>query len=293
MKQKILTIFTPTYNRGYILKKLYESLCKQTCRDFEWLIVDDGSLDNTNEMVQEWIEEKKIDICYYRQENGGKQRAHNLGVEKANTELFVCVDSDDYVLPEFVRCHLEHWKEVQTDSTVGGMISLQGHNEKTPMGTFFPDGLKRTTLTKLYTKLKFRGDATLVHRTQLLREYPFVVDEGEKFIGEGFVYYQIDQKYCLAIIPQILMIKAYLPDGYTRNVRKLTKDNPKSYVRLKRQTILFSQSWYDRFIQTILYMVGCIMSKESRPICSAPYKGLALLAYFPDWIVWILFYKNA
>lgn len=88
------------------------------------------------------------------------------------------------------------------------------------------------------------------------------MEEGEKFIGEGFVYSHIDQYYDLAVLPKILMIKEYLPDGYTKNVRKLTKDNPKGYTKLKKQTIKFSKSWKERYIQTILYMVGCRMSKQ-------------------------------
>ena len=97
--KKRMTVFTPTYNRAYILPKLYDSLCQQTVKSFEWLIVDDGSVDNTQELVEKWIEEKKIEIRYFKQANGGKQRAHNLGVEKSKEEIFVCVDSDDYVLP--------------------------------------------------------------------------------------------------------------------------------------------------------------------------------------------------
>lgn len=290
---KILTIFTPTYNRAYILPCLYNSLCKQTCTKFEWLIVDDGSSDNTEELVNSWIGENKICIRYFKQKNGGKQRAHNLGVEKCNTELFVCVDSDDYVVPTFVELHLKRWDEVKMDSSIGGIISLQGHEDGTPMGTYFPKDIDKTTLTLLYTKLRFRGDATLMHRTQLLKEHPFIVEEGEKFIGEGYVYYQIDQNYQLALLPQILMIKEYLPDGYTKNVRKITKENPRSYMRLKKQSIEFAHSWIERYVQTILFLVGCRMGRESHPISSAPYRILAILAYFPAWLTWRLFYKNA
>ena len=92
VSMKRLTIFTPTYNRAYILPKLYESLCVQTCQDFEWLIVDDGSTDNTQELVKEWIEDKKISVRYVYQENRGKMQAFNKAVSLSESELFVCVD---------------------------------------------------------------------------------------------------------------------------------------------------------------------------------------------------------
>ena len=102
MREEKLTIFTPTYNRAYTLKKLYASLIEQINQNFEWLIVDDGSTDNTEEVVKQWVDEKKITIRYFKQRNGGKQRAHNKGVEICNTELFICVDSDDYIVKDSV-----------------------------------------------------------------------------------------------------------------------------------------------------------------------------------------------
>lgn len=287
-----LTVFTPTYNRAYKLPQLYESLCKQTSNNFEWLIVDDGSTDDTEFVVRRWIDENVIKIRYYKQENGGKQRAHNLGVQKSLGLLFVCVDSDDYVEPEFVRKHLEQLPRLRQNTKLAGIISLQGYSNSKPVGTYFPKGIKYTTLSNLYNKKKYKGDSTLAYYTAVLKQYPFVVEDGEKFIGEAYVYNQIDQKYELLVLPEILTIKEYLEDGYTKNVRKLTKDNPKSYVRLKKQSIEYSKTWKDRYIQTILYMVGCRMSHQSQ-VKNAPYKFLAVTAYFPAWIAWKLFYERA
>ena len=189
-----ITIFTPTYNRAYTLPRVYKSLCLQTCKDFEWLIVDDGSEDETQTLVEKWIKDNVIKIRYYKQKNGGKQRAHNVGVEKSEGELFACVDSDDFITPEFVEKHMQYKKKL-IDSSLAGIISLKGYEDGKPIGDYFPKDLKHTTLTELYGKRKFRGDATLVYYTKILRQYPFVVEDGDKFIGEGYVYYQIDQKY--------------------------------------------------------------------------------------------------
>ena len=289
---KKITVFTPTYNRAYILPKLYDSLCSQTCDDFEWVIVDDGSTDDTEDIVDKWIKDNKIEIHYYKQENGGKQRAHNTGVEKSNGILFVCEDSDDYVKSNFIELHQKYMEAIKDDESVAGIISLQGHEDGKPMGTLFPDGLDITRLGKLYGKLGFKGDATIAHYTSILKEYPFYVAPGEKFIGEGYVYYQIDQKYSLKVLPEILLIKEYLNDGYTKNVRRLTKDNPKSYVVLKRQSVELADSLMEKYKQTILYMVGCRLSGQ-KMIKNAPNKVLAVLAYFPSWLAWMIFYKRA
>lgn len=291
MENKKLTIFTPTYNRAYILEKLYISLTVQNNKKFRWLIVDDGSNDNTEELVKKWKEEKKIDIKYFRQENGGKQRAHNKGVELCDTELFLCVDSDDYIVKDSVDTILEKWKEVCGNKKVAGIIALRGKDEKNPLGTEMPKR-KYSTLGDLYSKYKFRGDTSLVYRTDILKQFPYWVANGEKFIGEGYVYQQIDQNYYMALLPEIIIVCTYLNDGYTKNVRKLTKDNPVSYTELKRMTICCSKKWSERFYHTILYLVGCKMSREKHPFRKAPYRLLAILGIIPAQIAWMRYYKN-
>lgn len=292
MKENKITVFTPTYNRAYILRKLYESLIRQTKQEFEWLIVDDGSTDETEKLVTLWQEENKILIRYFKQNNGGKQRAHNKGVEECKTELFVCVDSDDYIADYSIEKILNTWDEIKDDDKLAGMIALRGVDENTPIGTEMPK-IRCSSLSDLYRKYHFKGDTTLVYRTEILKEYPYWVADGEKFIGEGYVYQQIDQKYKMYLLPEIIIICNYLEDGYTKNVRKLTKQNPKGYTELKRMTICNSKTWTERFYHTILYMVGCKLSKEKHPLKRAPYKTLAVLAFVPAELAWFKYYKNA
>ena len=106
--EKILTVFTPTYNRAYILPKCYESLTKQTCKEFVWVIIDDGSTDDTAELVKKWIEEDKIEIRYYYQDNKGMHGAHNKAYEVIDTELNVCIDSDDYMTDDAVEIIVDY-----------------------------------------------------------------------------------------------------------------------------------------------------------------------------------------
>lgn len=293
MREKKVAVFTPTYNRAYILPQLYESLCNQTNKDFLWLIVDDGSTDNTENVVKHWMQEGKVVIQYYKQQNGGKQRAYNLGVQKCETELFVVVDSDDFITDDCIAELLKKWEEVEDNNKIAGVIALRGYKNGRPLGTYFPNGLKYTTTIELYGKWKFKGDMTMMYRTEILKKYPYWVADGEKFMGEGYVWRQIDQHYQLAILPKLLMKGEYLPDGYTQNVRRLAKDNPRSYMVLKRQTVEFSDSLVDKYLQTILCMVGCIMSKEKRMISQVPNKFLGFIAYIPAWIAWFVFFKNA
>lgn len=290
--EKRISVFTPTYNRAYILPQLYQSLCRQTNKAFEWIIIDDGSVDNTEEVVKKWIEDKDICIKYFKQQNGGKQRAHNTAISICETELFLGVDSDDFITNDCIEKLLGKWETVKSQNDVAGVIALRGDMEGKPLGTLYPKGLEYTTITELFGKWKFKGDITMMFRTDVLKQYPYWVAEGEKFIGEGYVWSQIDQKYKLAILPELLMLGEYLPDGYTKNVRKLTKDNPKSYVVLKQQTISLSKSYWEKFLQTILCIAGCIMSGEKHPLAVVPNKFLGVIAYIPAWIVWIIFYKN-
>ena len=253
---KTLTIFTPTYNRGYIIGRLYESLLAQTCDDFCWLIVDDGSTDNTEELVASFARGGKVDVTYVRQENGGKQRAHNTGVSACQTELFFCVDSDDTLVPTAVEDVLALWERRRDDPKVAGIIAMRGRSASEPMGTWFPQGLETTTMWDLYYKLHHRGDTALIYRTSVLREYPYVVEPGEKFIAETYVYHKIDQRYVLAVLPKIIWICEYLPDGYTAHVREVTRNNPVGYMRLKRDFVDYSDTFVLKVKNSALCLVG-------------------------------------
>lgn len=288
---KRITIFTPTFNRAYVLCQLYESLKKQTNKSFIWLIVDDGSSDNTEELIDMWLIENVIEIRYYKQSNGGKQRAHNKGVELCDTELFFCVDSDDYITKDAVGLLIDTWDYIPNKERISGIVGLAGKDKRTPVGTSMPTGIRTSTLDDLYNKHRFRGDTALMYKTDILKKTPFYVEEGEKFIGEGYVYLQIDQHYSLYILDRIIYICEYLEDGYSTNVRKLIKDNPKGYMLLNKQSTLLSKTIKNRFKNSIKYMIGCILCKEKNPIRKAPNKGLALLAYPAAFLYCLKYYR--
>ena len=188
-----LTIFTPTFNRAQTLPKLYNSLCRQTCKDFRWLIVDDGSTDDTELVVANWTSDNKVDITYFKQPNGGKMSAHNVGVQMCDTDYFFCVDSDDFITDTAVEIILQNLPKCK-DNSVGGLVAYRfiGKEPTYEIVSHFPH-TGFSTLNELYQN-GFKGDTSLVFKTRVLKEYPFPIIKGEKFITEAYVYNQIDKK---------------------------------------------------------------------------------------------------
>ncbi len=222
-----LTIFTPTYNRRELLSRAYESLKRQTSKDFVWLIVDDGSTDDTKEVVKQWIDENVIPIRYAFYENGGKMRAHNRGVELCDTEWFLCLDSDDYLVDTAVE-QLYALEEKIAGPTVAGIVAHKGKNETQPLyGTKFPIS-GYSTLFGLYLK-GFSGETTLLYKTEVLRQYPFPEIAGEKYVPEDYIYDKIDRNHTLYIYPEILTVCELVTEGYTDAQKSIKENNPRAW----------------------------------------------------------------
>ncbi|MBQ7565289.1 MAG: glycosyltransferase family 2 protein [Lachnospiraceae bacterium] len=242
----LLTIFTPAYNRQELLKRAYESLTRQTRKDFVWLIVDDGSTDDTAKLIRGWQEAGVLSIEYYHTENGGKMRAHNLGVKYTKTLLFLCLDSDDYLTEDAVEIIYDEYGRIEeaADETVrlytgkqfGGFVAHKGRDEKTPLyGEDFPK-LVYSTLYGLYLK-GFHGETTLVYRTEVLRSYPFPEISGEKYVPEDYIYDKIDRNYVLKVIPRVLTVCELTQSGYTESLKKLKRENPVGWYLYYRQRL--------------------------------------------------------
>lgn len=288
-----LTIFTPTYNRAYILPKLYESLVGQSSKDFEWLIVDDGSTDNTRELVNQWIQDNQIHIRYLYQENAGKQIAMNLGADNCSTSLFDCVDSDDYLVPNAVESILDFWMNNKNEQ-VAGIVSLRGKTESESItGKYMPQGVSQCHFVELYEKHKFSGDTNLVYRTDIIKKFPYKVFPGEKFIGESAQYLQIDREYQMLLMDKITVICEYIEDGYTKNVYSLLKKNPKGYRYLKGLDFTMHHSLKNKYLEMIKYCSADIMCKDHKGFGESPSKFAYILAYFPGVLAYIRYFKNA
>lgn len=275
-----LCIFTPTYNRAGHLKNLFESL-RQQDPDFHWLIVDDGSPDDTEKTVAAFKESSPFPITYIKQCNGGKQRAFNAAVNNCPDELLMCIDDDDLVPEGTVRAILDAWEGFRDDDSIAGMIGMCGKTAIQPLGTSISPNLSRTTMWDLYYKHGHKGDTAHIHRTKILKQFPFDVEPDERFIAETYVFHQIDQHYELGVMHRILIVREYFPDGYTANVRKVTRENPKGYVKLKRMYVEYADSVPLKYFETVLYLVGCHFAKVPKAIRTAPSPVLAVLGWIP------------
>lgn len=227
---KVLTVFTPTYNRKGLLSRLYKSLCSQTNKSFIWLIVDDGSDDGSKEIIDDFISEKIIDIQYHYQNNSGKYIAHNKGVTLCTTDLFVCVDSDDELYPFAVERTIDFWEKVKLDNSIAGIVSPKDMNGY----SYFTNPPTKDTLMHLYDSKHLFGETMLVYRTAILQDYLFPEIKDEKFMSEIVIYYQIDNKYFLAVQNEYLYRAEYQQEGLTNNIEKIHWRNPYSTLLMYR-----------------------------------------------------------
>jgi glycosyltransferase involved in cell wall biosynthesis len=277
-KVKKLTIFTPTYNRAYCLYNCYESLIRQTCHDFIWLIVDDGSTDNTKSLVNKWKKDNLIEILYHYQENQGMHGAHNTAYELIQTELNVCIDSDDYMPEQAVEKIITMWNEYGNER-VSGIIGLDCYTNGKIIGSKIPEDLECSTLFDLYYKYGVTGDKKLVYRTELTRLYPYPLFKGEKYVGLAYKYYMIDQNYKMLLMNEFLCCVEYLPDGSSLNMFNQYRRNPRgfSFYRKELMKLSFGSRAF-KFKQAIHYVSSNLMFKNWNFLADSPYKGLTALA---------------
>lgn len=226
---KLLTIFTPTYNRAYILPKLYESLYRQTCRAFEWVIVDDGSSDGTDALVAEWIERGAVEITYLRQPNQGKHIAINTGVAAARGELFFIVDSDDHLTEDAVQKVLAFWENSHPGDDISGILSYRQFFDGRIVGTKLPPKVHRCKLRET-VKYGSTGDKVVIYRSAVLRQYPFPKFGSERFLGESYVYNRIDAAYDMLVMDDFVYFFDYQRDGLSQDFRKLYRQNPQGFL---------------------------------------------------------------
>jgi glycosyltransferase involved in cell wall biosynthesis len=277
-KLEKLTVFTPTFNRAYCLNNCYESLKRQTCKEFIWLIVDDGSTDNTLNLVNMWIEENIIEIKYHFQENQGMHGAHNTAYELIETELNVCIDSDDYMSDQAVEKIIMMWNEYGSER-VSGIIGLDSDIDGKIIGSNLPSDLGCSTLFDLYYKYGVTGDKKLVYRTELTRQYPYPLFQGEKYVGLAYKYYMIDQDFKMLLMNEIICCVEYLPDGSSLNMFNQYRRNPRGFAFYRKELMKLTFASHSfKFRQAIHYVSSNLMIKNWRFLEESPYKGLTALA---------------
>lgn len=273
-----LTIFTPAYNRAYSLHLCYESLLRQSCKDFLWLIIDDGSTDNTKELVDAWKKrENEFEIRYEYKENGGMHTAHNRAYELIDTELNVCVDSDDYVGDNAVEKIIDFWKQYG-DEKYAGIIGLDATFDHQIIGEKLPENQKSITLSGYYAN-GGKGDKKLVYRTDVMKKYPpYPVFAGEKYVSLGYKYLLCDQDYELLILNEVLCNVEYQLDGSSTNMYRQYLRNPNGFAFIRKVDMKYDKTWKRKFMTCVHYVSSSLISKNRKFVAESPKKIMTIFA---------------
>ena len=326
---KRLTVFTPTYNRKHTLPRTYESLCHQTCDDFEWLIVDDGSTDGTREWVeglgkkvenqhgrfdwmgrliddmaddknfviesQQTVSGEPLHIHYIYKENGGLYTGYNTAYASIDTELCVCIDSDDYMPDDAVEKILRCWKVRSVDKEYCGVLGLDFNVvDGKPIGGLFPD-----ELTEAYQlEIPHRGDTKQVMRTDLMKRVsPQIGFEGEKDFNPFYMLMQVLDKYPILVANENFCWVEYQigADSMSQGIWRQYKRSPQSYAkyRINEMMLEHGNSWKNKLRLCMHYVSSCLLYKDEEWLRKSPLTMMTLLAA-PLGLFWycIILYKN-
>lgn len=294
MKKPILTVFTPAYNRAHTLPRTYASMQRQDCKDFIWLIVDDGSSDNTADLVKEWQQQDNdFEIRYVYKENGGMHTAHNTAYENIDTELNTCIDSDDELADGAVRKILKKWNEVKSQG-YAGIVGLDADmNTGKIIGTDFGVGTADTTMTEFYASGGL-GDKKMVYRTDIITQYPpYPVFEGEKYVALAYKYRLIDQEYKLAVLNEVLCNVEYQQDGSSMNMYRQYVRNPRGFAFWRKVCMQYPESKKRMFMDCIHYCSSCQIGHIKHFIRESPRPVLTCVSVPLGWALTLFIRRKA
>lgn len=261
-QSRLITVFTPAFNRAHTLGRLYESLLRQTNKNFCWLIVDDGSTDETRELVSTWVG-RGLEIKYIYQANKGMLAAHNTAYDNAETELVMCVDSDDYLLDNAISVVAEVWQDASKNKKIGGVVGLDILEGGSVLGDEFPVGVDLITFLEIRFKYKIKGDKKYVYRRDVVNEFGrFPEFVGEKFPAASYLYRKIDSKYFLKAINIPLCVVEYQADGNSRQKINQYKKSPNAFMSFRVFCMDFPFSFREKFVSAIHYVSACCFARK-------------------------------
>ena len=293
---KKLTVFTPTFNRAHTLPRLYESLCRQTCKDFEWLVIDDGSTDITPDLLASYKAENKIPVRYIRKENGGLFTGYNTAYANINSELNVCIDSDDFMPEDAVEIILKTW-EVKGSEKYAGITGLDFYaGSHTPIGGFFPENLNEAFLLDLYLKNIHKGDSKQVMRTDIMKAIPPMQGfPGEKNFNPIYLLLQAADTLPMILLNRNLCFVDYQEnDSMSKSIWHQYVDSPRSFAKQRVMEMQLKRSNLANNLRlSVHFVASSILAKDKEWLKKTPYPALALLCAIPGflWYLMIL-WKN-
>lgn len=221
-----ITVFTATYNRAHLLERVWKSLVEQRFDGMEWVVVDDGSVDGTREVVDGLKRKSGFDVVYMWKENGGKHTAINEGVRMARGDLFVMVDSDDVLEVGALENIWNTWSRVEDKKRIGGVAGLMRGSDGVRIGTGICSPELVSDSVEIRSKYKVDGDLMEVFRTDVLREFPFPEIDGERFCPEQLMWYRIAQKYKLLFVDSVWCVRDYMDGGLTDRIVRVRRESP-------------------------------------------------------------------
>ncbi len=282
----LITIFTPTYNRKHLLRGVYDSLCAQSVDSyvFEWLVVDDGSTDGTDELMKKLIVDSNISIRYLKKSNGGKHTAINLGTQQAHGELFWIVDSDDALPSDAIERVLNHIPEMRKNDAAG-ICGYMRHRDGQIIGNpRVEDTILASSIDMRY-KMGIQGDMMEIFRTEILRQYPFPEISGEHFCPECLVWNRIALKHKLLLIPDLIYFRDYLDGGLTDNIVKIRMQSPIASMMTYSELFALDTPIKDKIKNGINYWRFAFCAKKrsvSLPLSTVLFAPIAYLMHLKD-----------
>lgn len=275
---KSLTIFTVTYNRERTLPVLFESLCKQKCKEFTWLVVDDGSTDNTKQLIENYQKQDNgFKIKYVYKENGGMHSAHNEAYRHIDTYLSMSIDSDDSLADNAVEKILKFWDKYGSED-YAGIIALDCDRDGNLVGKKLPEQ-KSTTITYYYEHGGC-GDKKLVYRAEIIKNTPEYPEfEGEKYFSLRYKYTIIDEKFEMLILNDFLCVVDYQTDSSTNNMLRQYRRNPKGFAFLRTFDMKHDTTVKRNFVSCVHFVAESHLAKDRKYFRKSPRKFLTLCAW--------------
>ncbi len=284
MSGPLFTVFTPTFNRAHTLARVHDSLARQTLREFEWLIVDDGSTDGTQALVESWIAQGRVPIRHVRQPNRGKHRAFNAGVAAAQGELFLPLDSDDACVDDALERLAGHWAAIPEAERArfSGITCLCRTEAGELVGGPLPADVIDGRFPEVLERLGRSGEMWGFHRTSVLREYPFPEFEGERFIAEGVVWNRISRRYLMRFVNAGLRTYFDSSDSLSHSMVRIRHQCPRGTACYYRESLELNLSTRARLRAAANLWRFAAFSSQARSIGAAfAIAPLALAATAP------------
>ena len=278
-----VSIITPTYNRGILLQHCYQSLLEQELKSFEWIIVDDGSSDETRQIAKRFMEEEKIEINYIFKKNGGKHTAVNIGVENAKGELSLILDSDDTLTSDAISIITKRWNEFKHLSRLGAFSFLKADKNGKSLATDVPSNGLISDYIAYRLKLGVKGDMCEVFRTEILKNYPFPIFPNERFLSEAVSWIEIAKTYKTIYFDHVIYKAEYLEGGLTSSIRKVQYNSPKGMCKLAESYLNVDCGWKMKLKYLIVYICFGLIDKKKIKEIFQQMKGnlIGLIFLFP------------